>query len=296
MKQRLGRGLDSLIARTVQSEKPGAGLEIALSEIRTNPRQPRRFIDEQALEGLAASIENHGVLQPIVVRQVDGGYELIAGERRFRASRIAGKTTVPATVIDAEGIRSLELALIENIQRENLTPLDEAAAYQQLVLNTGVTHQELSKQVGKSRAAVTNSLRLLELPESVRDLLATGELSAGQARALLAASGPDRMLELAEEAVANRWSVREVEMSVREGQPPVQRKPRATKSRPKAAAATPEIKNRKHYEDELRLRFGTRVRITDRGGRGEVSFSFFTEEDRDRLIHLLMTAGETLEG
>lgn len=296
MEPRLGRGLDSLIARTVQSEQPEAGQEIPLAEIRANPQQPRRFIDEEAIQGLATSIKNHGLLQPIVVRKVDGGYELVAGERRFRASRLAGRTTVPAMVIDAEGIRSLELALIENIQRENLTPLDEAAAYQQLVLSTGVTHQELAQRVGKSRAAVTNALRLLELPEPIRDRLATGELSAGQARALLAARSQERMLELAEEAILNRWSVRELEESVRGGQPPAARKPRATKSRKQPSSGAPEIKNRKHYEDELRLRFGTKVRISDRGGRGEVSFTFFTEEDRDRLIHLLMTAGETLEG
>jgi ParB family chromosome partitioning protein len=292
MEPRLGRGLDSLIARTVRTEESVSPLEIPLAEIRANPRQPRRFIDEQALEGLAASIQNHGVLQPVVVRRVDGGYELIAGERRFRASRLAGRTTVPATVVDAEGIRSLELALIENIQRENLTALDEAAAYQQLVLSTGVTHQELAKRVGKSRTAVTNALRLLELPDGVRDRLVSGELSAGQARALLAAHGPDQMLELAEAAIRNRWSVREVEESVRGGQPAAPRKPRATKSRKGASEAKPQMKRQKHYEEELRLRFGTQVRITDRGGRGEVSFGFFTEKDRERLIHLLLTAGE----
>jgi len=296
MEQRLGRGLDSLISRTVHDEQLHSGQEIPLADIRSNPRQPRRFIDEEALEGLATSIRNHGVLQPIIVRRVDGGYELIAGERRFRASGLAGRTSVPATIIEAEGIRTLELALIENIQRENLTALDEAAAYQQLVLSTGVTHQELAKRVGKSRAAVTNALRLLELPEGVRERLAAGELSAGQARALLAAHGPDQMLELAEAAIRNRWSVREVEEAVRGGQPPAQRKPRASKSRKQAADARPLIKNQKHYEDELRLRFGTQVRITDRGGRGEVSFSFFTEKDRERLIHLLMMAGDTHAG
>ena len=292
MEPRLGRGLDSLIAKTVRSERGASPQEIPVGEIRANPRQPRRFIDEQALEGLAASIQNHGVLQPVVVRRVEKGYELVAGERRLRASRLAGRATVSATVVDAEGIRSLELALIENIQRENLSALDEAAAYQQLVLSTGVTHQELAKRVGKSRTAVTNALRLLELPEGVHDHLASGELSAGQARALLAAHGPDQMLELAEAAIRNRWSVREVEESVRGGEPPAPRKPRATKSKQGASEAMPQMKRQKHYEEELRLRFGTKVRILDRGGRGEVSFSFFTEKDRERLIHLLLMAGE----
>ncbi len=253
-------------------------------------------MDERALEGLATSIENHGVLQPIVVRRIDSGYELVAGERRFRASHIAGRTTIPVSVIDAEGVRSLELALIENIQRENLTPLDEAAAYKQLLLSTGVTHQELAEQVGKSRASVTNSLRLLDLPDSVRDHLAGGDLSAGQARALLAAGSPERMAEIAETAIRDRWSVRQVEQSVRGGQPPAARKSRGSKAAQGDSGTAPELKHRKHYEDELRLRFGTKVRIVDRGGRGDVSFAFFSDEDRDRLIHLLMTAGETVEG
>ncbi len=297
MEQRLGRGLDSLISRTVQREAPEAGAqEIPLDAIRVNPRQPRRSMDEEGLAGLATSIENHGLLQPVVVRKVEGGYELVAGERRFRASRLAGRTTVPATVIDAEGVRSLELALIENIQRENLSPLDEAAAYQQLVLSTGVTHQELAQRVGKSRAAVTNALRLLELPDPVRDHLAAGELSAGQARALLAADSPQRMQELAREAIDRQWSVRDVEAAVRGGQAPQPRKTRGSRGGTKAATADGGLKNRAHYEDELRLRFGTKVKIQDRGGRGEVSFAFYSAEDRDRLIHQLMIAGEGLDG
>ena len=293
MEQRLGRGLDSLIAKTVQSEAGGGPQQLPLSEIRVNPKQPRRSIDDEGLEGLAVSIENHGLLQPVVVRRVDGGYELVAGERRFRATRIAGKTTIPATIVDAEGIRSLELALIENIQRENLSALDEAAAYQQLVLNTGVTHQELASRVGKSRAAVTNALRLLELPEAIRDLLSTGELSAGQARALLGSENPKEMKLLAGQAVNERWSVRQVEDAVRGGRAPAERKVRTPKGKGKAKKPVQsELKNRRHYEDELRMKFGTRAKIIDRGGNGEVRFTFYSAEDRDRLLNELLGSSD----
>ena len=296
MEQRLGRGLDSLISRTIQTDSAGGGgpQEIALEEIRINPNQPRRVLDDAGLEGLAISIENHGVLQPIVVRQVDGGYEIVAGERRYRATRLAGKTSIPATVVDAKGMRSLELALIENIQRENLTPLDEATAYHSLITSSGMTHQELAEQVGKSRTTITNSLRLLELPEDVRDLLAAGDLSAGQARALLGAPDEETMATLASQAVSAGWSVREVEEQVRGDRPVAARKPKGSKKGKKAAEDEPSgkggaIKNQEHYENELRLRFGTRVQIHDKGGHGDIRLTYYSAEDRDRLLHLLLS-------
>ena len=299
MESRLGRGLDSLITRTVQPTGESNAQEVSLADIRVNPRQPRRVINDAGLEGLAVSIQNHGVLQPIVVRVVDGGYELIAGERRFRASRIAGKSSIPATVVNAEGVRSLELALIENIQREDLSALDEALAYQQLVLSTGVTHQELAERVGKSRTAITNSLRLLELPDEIRDLMGSGQLSAGLARALLGAADPDTMRKIAEEAVEGRFSVRQVEELVRGDKPKAVRRARGSKRRPgrkeEAGPGAGVLSNRAHYEDELRLRFGTKVRVHEAGGRGEIRFEFYSDADRDRLLHLLMTAGDRLD-
>ena len=214
MESRLGRGLDSLISRTIEAEG-GQSTEIALDQIRPNPRQPRRNFDVASLEGLAASIRTHGVLQPVVLRRMEDGYELIAGERRFRASRMAGKSAIPATILNAHGIKTLELALIENVQREDLAPLEEAAAYHQLILQSEVTHQEVAQRMGKSRAAITNALRLLELPEPVKELVKGGQLSAGQARTILGATTQRAMVDLAKAAVRDGMTVRQLEDRLR---------------------------------------------------------------------------------
>lgn len=280
MESPLGRGLDSLIARTFEAETSSA-TEIPLDEISPNPRQPRKTMDEGSLEGLATSIREHGVLQPIVVRRTESGYELIAGERRFRASRRAGRTSVPAVIVDAKGIRSLELALIENIQRENLNALEEAAAYEQLIVNTGLTHEELAARVGKSRSAITNALRLLELPDDLRQLLSGGALSAGQARAVLSAGSVDEAREIAHAAAEQKWSVRQVEQEVRT------RKQGRPRSQQKKSASG--LRNRTHYEDRLRTLYGTRVSIVESTSGGEVRFRFYSDDDRDRLLHLLLS-------
>jgi ParB family transcriptional regulator, chromosome partitioning protein len=280
--RRLGRGLDSLITRTTEAVG-GQVVEVPLDAIQPNPDQPRSRINEAALEGLAQSIRTHGVLQPIVVQRVAGGFQLIAGERRFRASRLAGRGTVPALVIEAQGVKSLELALIENVQRENLGALEEAVAYEALLTKAGLTHQDLAARLGKSRAAVTNTLRLLELPDEVKRLLGTGALSAGQARALLAVGSPDQMLSLAEAACRESWSVREVEQRARQ-------QPRNGSRRRKGATVRPD-RPMGDYEEQLRHLYGTKVTIDDRNGRGDVRFAFYSGQDRGRLIHLLLTAG-----
>ena len=189
-----------------------------MSTLSPNPNQPRVHFDEESLLELSASIAEMGVLQPILVRPLDGGnYELIAGERRWRAAQRAGLATVPAIVRTTDDLSSIEQALVENLHREDLTPLEEAAAYQQLIEDFHLTHEQLSARVGKSRSAITNTLRLLGLPPGVQHLLADGQLSAGHARALLGT--PDRALQerLAREAVAEGWSVRMIEQAVRHG-------------------------------------------------------------------------------
>ncbi len=278
--KRLGRGLDSLITRTTEGRQKQV-FDVPLDQVVPNPNQPRQVMNAAALEGLASSIRHHGVLQPIVVQRVTGGYQLVAGERRVRASRLAEQSTVPALIIEADGVKSLELALIENIQREQLGPLEEAAAFEALISESGMTHAQLAERVGKSRAAVTNALRLLELPDGAKRLVLGSQLSAGQARAILGARDHDQIEELAAQAARNHWSVREVERRVKE----VRVKQAASPKR------EPERAQFSRYEEELRSLFGTKVSFVDKGGRGELRFAFYSSTDRDRLIHLLLTGG-----
>jgi len=287
VERRLGRGLETLISRTTVDEGQQV-VEVSLDEIRPNPDQPRHTIEPEALEGLAQSIRRHGVLQPVIVQRLADGYQLVAGERRLRASRLAGRPTIPALVIEAAGRRSLELALIENIQRENLNALEEATAYEALLSRDGSTQVELAEQLGKSRVAVTNALRLLELPDEVKSFVKSGALSAGQARALLGARSPTDMVALARVTVRDRLSVREVERRVSER--------RAVRDRRQGKAARATAKKYSPYEDELRALFGTKVAVEEDGNRGRLSFEFYSEADRARLIHLLLTAGRAVAG
>jgi ParB family chromosome partitioning protein len=282
MERRLGRGLDSLIPRgtTVPGKQV---LDVPVEAVVANPDQPRKSFHEAGLETLAASIRVHGVVQPIVVQALaGGGYQLVAGERRLRASRLAGRATVPALVIEAgSGTKSLELALIENLQRENLGPLEEATAYEALLARASLTHQEVANRVGKSRAAITNTLRLLELPDGVKGLVNSGVLSAGQARALLAAPSDLERERLAVQAVRNHWTVREIE--ARAGV--------AAGAGKRGRSRRAPLKNASHYAEQLQILYGTRVHIREKNGRGELALEFYTAADRDRLVHRLLTGG-----
>ena len=223
----LGKGLSSIIPTAELSRESDTSGDTTRRRswrtsrwpsIRPNPHQPRMHFDEQSLLELSSSIAEMGVLQPILVRPVDdGGFELVAGERRWRAAQRAGMTTIPAIVRTTDDLRSIEQALVENLHRQDLTPLEEAAAYQQLIEDFQLTHEQLSSRVGKSRSAITNTIRLLGLPPAVQHLLADGQLSAGHARALLGT--PDRELQerLARQAVDHGWSVRAIEQAVRDG-------------------------------------------------------------------------------
>ncbi len=217
----LGKGLSSLIPQAEPTSVDEADgplfIELPIGDISPNPNQPRVHFDEDTLGELAASIAQVGVLQPVLVRPAEGRYELIAGERRWRAAQRAGLTTVPAVVRTTDDASSVEQALVENLHRQDLTPLEEAAAFQQLIEDFGLTHDDVARRVGKSRSTVTNTLRLLGLPPAVQHLLADGKLSAGHARALLGT--PDRSLQeqLARQAAADGWSVRTTEDAVRLG-------------------------------------------------------------------------------
>ena len=231
----LGKGLSSIIPTAALSREAAGDADAAafladieVASIRPNPHQPRVHFDEQSLLELSSSIAEMGVLQPILVRPVDdGGFELVAGERRWRAAQRAGLPTIPAIVRTTDDLRSIEQALVENLHRQDLTPLEEAAAYQQLIEDFQLTHEQLSSRVGKSRSAITNTIRLLGLPPAVQHLLADGQLSAGHARALLGT--PDRELQerLARQAVDHGWSVRAIEQAVRDGgiEPPAESGP-----------------------------------------------------------------------
>lgn len=224
----LGRGLAALLGEQeaitgeslarVTGEEPERGsgvIELPVSAIRRNPRQPRRSIDAQALEELAASIEALGVVQPVIVRQVEGGYELIAGERRWLAAQKAGFTAIPAIVRQASDVESLELALVENIMRQELSPVDEAYALKVLLEDLGVTQESLAARLGRSRSAIANKIRLLDLPAPIQEALAKGELSEGHGRALLGLTEKRTQLEVARQAIEKGWSVRQVEAEVR---------------------------------------------------------------------------------
>lgn len=211
----LGRGLDSLFSDNEIEEQSGVQT-LRVSQIEPKSNQPRRIFSDGPLEELAASIKEHGVIQPILVRErANGYYEIIAGERRWRASRALGLNDIPAVVVEADDFRAAQMSLIENLQRENLNPFEEAGAYQALMDEFGLTQEEVSKQVGKSRPAVANALRLMELPERVRDKIVNGKLTAGHGRALLSLPSKEAMEAVADLAVAKEWSVRQTEEQVR---------------------------------------------------------------------------------
>ena len=286
----LGRGLGALIPTSELEERSGSELrELPVSSIQPNTYQPRTHFDEEALASLTASIAELGVLQPVLVRPAtDGQYELIAGERRWRAAKRAGLQTVPALVREVTDTTSLEQALVENLHREDLNPLEEAAAYQQLIEDFGLTHDELATRVGKSRAAVTNTLRLFQLPPSIQRLVAEGRLSAGHARALLGT--PDRAFQeaLAKRAVAEGLSVRAVEDAVRE------RNELGGGSAPSAGGAAKRLRppGLLELEELLSSHLDTRVQVSMGAKKGKVVVEFATLEDLER-IYRVMTLGDS---
>jgi ParB family chromosome partitioning protein len=276
----LGRGLGALIPTDVLRDR-GALMELSVTAVRPNPRQPRSHFDEDGLASLTASVREIGVLQPILVRQTDEDeYELIAGERRWRAARRAGMATIPAIIRTASDSESLEQALIENLNREELNPLEEAAGYQQLIEDFDLTHDQLSARVGKSRVAITNALRLFQLPPSVQRLVAEGRLSAGHARALLGT--PDRAFQeaLARRAANEQLSVRAVEEAVRERN---QLAGPADSPNPKASPGRLRPPGILELEELLADHLNTKVRVDMGASRGKVVIEFATLEDLERI-------------
>jgi ParB family chromosome partitioning protein len=280
----LGRGLSALIRDTAPPpprEQPvverGKPTELDIDLLTPNPRQPRGHIDDARLEELAQSIRANGVIQPIVVRRVNDGYEIVAGERRWRASQRAGLLKVPVAVRDVPDDKLLEVALIENIQRENLNPIEEAQAYRRLTDELQLSQETIAAQVGKDRATIANYMRLLRLPAEVRTALAEGALSMGHARALLSLTDEAEQRRVGRDVIARGLSVRETEALVRSETAP---KPETPQERRVDA-------NTRAAEETLKLALGTRVRIVRKGKGGRIEVDFTNEQELQRLYEKL---------
>jgi ParB family chromosome partitioning protein len=274
----LGRGLGALIPRAGT-----VGLrEVPVESIKPNPWQPRTSFDDEELEELAQSIREHGVLQPVLVSQLtDGTYQLITGERRWRAVKKAGMATVPAMVKEATPQASLELALVENIQRRDLNPLEEAHAFRALLDEHGLTQEQLGQRIGKSRVSITNTLRLLQLPEQVSEALGGGVITEGHARAILMAEGEDARLQVLGRVVAQHLSVRETEaLARRMNEAPAESEP--------VRVADPDVER---LEDAFRQALGTRVRLVKGRRGGRLVITFFSDDELQGLYEAIVGRG-----
>jgi len=285
-KKVLGRGLGALIGDVERSRESSASKEkyflCPILDISPNKTQPRKRFDETALKELSDSIREKGVIEPLIVRKdPTGGYELIAGERRWRASRMAGLAQVPVVNIDVTDAESLELAIIENIQREDLNAIEEAEAYRNLMTTFNLSQEEVAKKVGKERATVANYLRLLKLQPEVRDELIKGTITMGHARALLSVEGHSAQTEILRAVITKGLSVRETEALAARG---VVIEKSAARGKGAAAAHSP-------IEDELRSIFGTKVALKDKKGKGRIEINYFSADERERIIEMIRSIG-----
>ncbi|MCX6779929.1 MAG: ParB/RepB/Spo0J family partition protein [Candidatus Magasanikbacteria bacterium] len=278
----LGRGLGALITPTGKNNlstviaDEGKVWFVPLSKVTADPNQPRKNFDQDELNQLAASIKEHGVLQPIlVVEKNDGGYELVAGERRWRASHIAGMTTIPALIKKLADQQKVEISLIENIQRQDLDPIEEAFAYKRLMEEFDLTQQQVADKVGKSRPAVANAVRLLDLPVEVQAALVDRKINSGQARALLSLSTPQEQLDMLASMMGEKITVREIEREAN--------KQKVLNHRPIRKDA-----NLLFLEDKLRAEFGTKVNITQKGDRGTIVVDYYSQEELKRVVKKLL--------
>lgn len=278
-KRGLGRGLEALFDESPQVQETEEITEIPLDEIRPNPYQPRKTFDNKSLKELSESIKENGVFQPIIIRKSVNGYEIIAGERRFRASKLAKKKTIPAIIRKFDEAQMMEVAVLENLQREDLTPLEEAQAYEMLQKNLGLTQAEVSKRLGKSRPYIANYLRLLTLPQKTKRLLQRGELSMGQARTLLGLKDKDSIDDLARKVVKNGITVRQLESLV------AKLNEKEKKPKKKAIKKSAFIRA---SESQLTDKFGTSVNITEgKKGNGHLAIDFASTDELNRILDLL---------
>ncbi len=285
--RRLGRGLEALLGpmSRQEAEAQGAMQEIAVGSIRPNPYQPRVKLDEPQFQELVASMEVAGLLQPVLVRRHLDGYQLIAGERRWRAAQKLGWKKIPAVIKEADDRTLLTLALVENLQRDDLSCIEEATSYQRLLDEFQLSQAEVARLVGRDRSTVANALRLLKLPPEVTSMVDAGRLSEGHARALLSLTDRGQMTRLAQDAVAHGWSVRDIESKVRGARPAGARRQPVRQLAPA----------HRRIEEALRKRLGTDISITARRrGRGTLAISYYNEDDLARVLELIL--GEPFAG
>lgn len=277
----LGKGLSALLPDVPETTGGESLAEIDVKRIDPNPFQPRQHMEQAKIQELARSLAQDGLMQPLVVRRVGSRFQLVAGERRWRAARLAGFKQVPAVVRDVPEERLLELALIENIQREDLNSMEEAVAYKRMVSELGLSQEQVAEKVGKDRSTVANLLRLLRLPDSIRKAIARNEISPGHARPLLAIDNAQTQTEIAQEIVEKGLSVREVERRVKTLSAP----PKQSKSKKVASHTDP---NTRAAEDQLRQALGARVRILRKGRGGTLEIGFFSEEELSKIYEILL--------
>ena len=278
----LGRGLDALLGDSALHTQEGGSVTLPISQVEPGLNQPRKHFDQEALSELAASIQQHGVLQPLTVRRLASGqYQIIAGERRWRAAKLAGLTNVPAIIIEADDRKVMELGLIENLQREDLNPMEEAAGYRTLIQEYGLTQEEAARRVSKSRPALANAMRLLSLPNEIQWLIEQGSLSAGHGRALLALPTAEAQIAFAEEIMGKGFSVRETEDRIRSSLQI------AEDAQPTADASSPLHLQLKEAARTLTANLGRRVTISQGKRKGRLALEYYDQEDLERLMQAL---------
>ena len=268
----------SSAAETPAVTAAGGILYIDINDIKPNSNQPRKVFDEEKLEDLAASIKEHGMIQPVVLRSVGAGYEIVAGERRWRAARKVGVKTIPCIVRELTDEENMLLAIIENMQREDLNPIEEAEGLSQMIDTYGLTQDQVSKSVGKSRPYITNCLRLLKLPEAIQEFVSEGQLSAGHARAIVSAGGKEKQIALAQKAVKEGLSVRQIEKLAKEN--------KTGKTKAKLREKNADVKR---VENDLKEALGTRVTLNQKGKKGKIEIEYYSRDELERLIELLKT-------
>ncbi|MBQ8403444.1 MAG: ParB/RepB/Spo0J family partition protein [Clostridia bacterium] len=274
----LGRGLDAILTDNMEETKENGGVTVVrLTEVEPNPDQPRKNFDTEPLEALAESISQHGIIQPIVVRPKDGMYMIVTGERRWRAARMAGLSEVPVIIIEADDRKAAELALVENIQRKDLNPVEEARAYADLIDEYNYTQEEIAKKVGRSRSSIANSLRLLDLPDAVLAKLAEGAISEGHAKVLLSIKDKEALEKAAETVVAKELSVRETEKLVK-----------ALNEAPKPEVRVVyDVDHTKILEQKVQSIIGHTVKIVQNGKKSSISIGFSDNDDLEKILVLL---------
>jgi ParB family chromosome partitioning protein len=282
MKKGLGKGLGALIT-SAESDDSGVR-EVRINEIEPNSEQPRKNFNDAKLSQLSESIKQHGVVQPLIVQRDGSIYRIVAGERRWRAARLAGLQTVPVIVRELSSRQVMEIALIENIQREDLNPIEEAEAYEKLISEFGMTQEEVSNTVGRSRPAITNSLRLLSLQDKIKTSLISGEISSGHARALLSIESKEVQLAALDEIIKRELSVRETELLVKQLSKP--KKPKKAK--------TDDVEYRA-IEDKFREVFGTKVRIMNNKKNGKILIEYYSPDELDRIISIIDSLSKNIQ-